>query len=523
MIFAGIFASHTGWSRRLCSHALWAMLMLAAIHAPASAEDPAHYVGGATCAFCHSTETSLWKGSHHDLAMQPATAQTVLGDFNNAKLEHFGITTTFSRAGDKFMVRTDGPGGALADFEIADTFGVYPLQQYLIAMPGGRLQSLGIAWDSRSKEKGGQRWFNLYPGQKLASGDALHWTGQDQTWNYMCASCHSTDLNKNFDLSTNTYKTSWSEIDVSCEACHGPGSNHVAWAKVHQAAVTPNDHPLGAPGLSTQDRMGLVAWLKATDNGHWEMNPATGIAQRTEKLDLMELDSCAGCHARRKVIAPDTGPATHFLDSYLPSYLVAGAYHADGQIDGEDFEYGSFVQSKMHAAGVTCSNCHEPHSLKLRAEGNDLCAQCHMPAKFDTTDHTHHPIGSPGAQCVSCHMPAKNFMVIDARRDHAIRVPRPDLTLSIGTPNACTGCHTDKTADWAAKAVASWYPHGRQTQSHYGIALEAGRVGARDAEKQLDALILDRSQPGIARGTALLLLPRYFGAASTRGAGRRDQ
>jgi predicted CXXCH cytochrome family protein len=227
-----------------------------------------------------------------------------------------------------------------------------------------------------------------------------------------------------------------------------------------------------------------------------------------------ELETCAACHSRRKVIAKNPVPGEPYLDSYLPALLGPGLYHADGQIDGEVYEYGSFLQSRMHAAGVTCSNCHDPHSAKLRAEGNALCEQCHMPEKFDVAAHHHHLPGSTGAQCANCHMPTKNYMVVDARRDHSIRIPRPDLSVSLGTPNACTQCHADRPVQWAAEAVAGWYPGGRQTTLHYGTALHAGRVGAADAEQQLDRLILDQSQPAIARASALPLLTLYASPAS---------
>ncbi len=475
------------------------------LSAVARAEEPATFVGAQACAGCHAPEMEKWQGSHHALAMQPATPATVLGDFADAKFEHFGVSTKFFRDGPKFMVRTEGPDGAAHDYEIAYTFGVFPLQQYLVRFPGGRVQALGVAWDSRPKQQGGQRWYSLYPDQKLPPGDRLHWTGRDQTWNYQCANCHSTGLRKNFDLATDSYDTHWASIDVSCEACHGPGSRHVDWAK------DPADKK---PGLSETDRMGLVAWLKATDSGRWEMNAKTGIAQRTAPLVSAELDTCAACHARRKVIAKNPLPGAPFLDGYLPAYLEPGLYYADGQIDGEVFEYGSFVQSRMHHAGVTCSNCHEPHGLKLRAEGNAVCAQCHMPAKFNVVEHTHHKPDSTGALCANCHMPTRTYMGVDNRHDHSLRVPRPDLSVALGTPNACTNCHADKSAEWAAKAVAGWFPQGRQTVPHYATALHAGRANAADAEAQLDRLILDTSQPAIARGSALLLLPRYLTPAS---------
>ena len=261
-----------------------------------------------------------------------------------------------------------------------------------------------------------------------------------------------------------------------------------------------------SPASPIRPLMGLEAWLKATDHGKWEMNPATGTARRTEPLASTQLNVCASCHSRRHLLAKGLAPDAPFLDAALPSLLIPGQYHADGQIDGEVFEYDSFLQSAMHKAGVVCSNCHEPHAAKLRAEGNALCAQCHLPEKFDVTAHHKHASGSAGAQCVNCHMPTKNYMVVHDRRDHSMRVPRPDLSVSIGTPNACNQCHADRSAEWAAKAVAEWYPNGRQTTPHYGTALHAGRTGAVDAERQLDQLILDKSQPAIARATALPLL-----------------
>ena len=486
------------------------LLTVASNDARADDAAKATYIGVEVCAGCHQTQAERWKTSHHALAMEKATSATVRGDFSGVSVENFGVISTFSRAGDKFMVRTDGPDGGLRDYEITYTFGVDPLQQYLIGFPDGRYQVLGLAWDTRPKENGGQRWFHLYPDQKLVPGSLLHWTGRDQNWNYQCADCHTTDLKKNFDLSANKYATTWASLGVTCESCHGPGSRHVAWAKTGSNAA-----PADKATLPDKAVMGLEAWLKATDHGTWRMDPASGTARRTEPLVSTELNACASCHSRRHLLAKGLAPDAPFLDVALPSLLVPGQYHADGQIDGEVFEYDSFLQSAMHKAGVVCTNCHEPHTAKLRAVGNSLCAQCHLPEKFDVTAHHKHESGNPGAQCVNCHMPAKNYMIVHERRDHSIRVPRPDLSVSIGTPNACNQCHTDRPAEWAAKAVAGWYPNGRQTTPHYGTALHAGRIGSVDAERQLDQLILDKTQPAIARATALPLLGRYVSPAST--------
>ncbi len=489
--------------RRAAAIAL-ALLGLAWL-SPVRAQEPARFVGVTACTACHAAQAEQWKTSHHARAMQEATPETVLGDFSGARLTAFGVPTIFSRAGDRFVVRTEGADAFPHEYDIAYTFGVDPLQQYLIRLPGGRLQAFGIAWDTRPKEQGGQRWFNLYPDQQLRAGEPLHWTGRDQTWNYQCAACHSTDLHKGFDLATNSYATTYADIDVACEACHGAGSNHVAWAA---------SRPVSAGAVPPGDRMGLTNWLRPTDAGRWAMDPATGIAHRTAPLASAELDTCAPCHARRKPLVDTPAAGAPFLDAYLPALLDPGRYFPDGQIDGEVFEYGSFVQSRMHLAGVTCSDCHAPHSLKLRAEGNAVCLQCHLPARFDTGGHHHHEAGSAGAQCIACHMPTRTYMIVHQRHDHSIRVPRPDLSAALGTPNACTQCHTGRSADWAAHAVAGWYPAGRQTTPQFGTALQAGRTGLPDSERLLDALILAAGQPPIARATALAFLRDQATAAS---------
>ena len=480
---------------------------------PAATQEPARFVGGAACAGCHRNEAQDWAPSHHAKAMQPATPAAVLGNFDNATLTHHGVTTTFRRDGDGFLVRTQSQDGTLRDYPVAYTFGVFPLQQYLIAFPGGRLQALGIAWDARPQDQGGQRWYPLYPNPTPPPGDRLHWTGRDQTWNYMCADCHSTGLAKNFDLPANRYATTWTDVNVACEACHGPGSAHIAWAAVKAAGDGPDS-----------SHKGLVAWLKPSQPAGWVMDPATGIARRTgPPPPEAQLNVCSGCHSRRRLIAATPNPAAPLLDRALPALLEPGLYFADGQIDGEVFEWGSFVQSPMFRAGVTCINCHEPHSGKLRAEGNALCAQCHLPAKFDTAAHHHHPEGK-GAQCVSCHMPSRVYMGVHVRHDHGLRVPLPALSVAIGTPNVCGQCHPDHNAAWAAQIVKSWHPDRLLPRPDFAAALDAGRHETAEAGALLERLILDTAQPAIARATALAMLPRFAtpNAAAALRAGITD-
>ena len=162
--------------------------------------------------------------------MQEATQATVLGDFADASFTQYGVTSKFFRKDGRFFVRTDGADGALADFEVKYTFGVHPLQQYLIGFPDGRMQALSIAWDARPREQGGRRWFHLYPDERIDHHDPLHWTRLSQNWNFACAECHSTNLRRNYDAQGDRFATTWSDLSVGCESCHGPGSDHVTWA-----------------------------------------------------------------------------------------------------------------------------------------------------------------------------------------------------------------------------------------------------------------------------------------------------
>ena len=373
----------------------------------ASLGTAAQYAGSSACVSCHSKEASEWQKSQHHDAMAQATEQSVLGNFNNTKFTYGGIASTFFKRDGKFFVNTDGPDGKLADFEIKYTFGVAPLQQYLVEFPDGRLQALSIAWDARSKKEGGQHWFHLYPNERVTHGDELHWTRPAQNWNFMCADCHSTDVRKNYDSASDKFQTRWAEISVGCEACHGPGSNHVAWAKFESPPLkrgargdlnTP-EIPLNPPFPKGEvSSKGLSARLDERRGITWSINAATGNAARSKpRASEREIEVCAQCHARRGQIAEGYQAGKPFLDYYRPALLTPPLYHADGQQRGEVYNWGSFLQSKMYANGVTCSDCHNPHSGKLRAEGNAVCATCHLPSKYDTTAHHQHKSGSTGA------------------------------------------------------------------------------------------------------------------------------
>ena len=445
------------------------------------------FVGAARCAPCHAKQAVAWSTSQHSLAMQRATPVTVLGDFDGARVTNAGQTTTLFRRGDRFIANTEGEDGTLRDYEIRYTFGVSPLQQYLVELTRGRLQPLQVAWDSRPKARGGQRWFHLTPGMRVAHTDEYHWTGRQQSWNYMCADCHSTGVRKQYDAVKDEFRTTWSDLNVGCEACHGPSSRHVSWA--------------GSSSIARR-------WLWR-DNG---LAPMSRGAQ--------QIETCAQCHSRREKIADGYTAGAAFLDFYVPSLLMSGLYHADGQQRAEVYDHASFLQSRMHRVGVTCINCHDPHAARLRKPGNQVCTQCHAPAKYDSAAHHFHRKGGAGASCAACHMPVATYMLIDRRHDHSIRVPRPDRSVAFGVPNACTDCHTDRDARWAAARVAAWYPTRTPGYQRFAEAFAADENGAPGAADALALVAADTSQSAIARASALARLAAHPGdiaIAAARG------
>ena len=466
---------------------------------PAATPAPADYIGRDACADCHAQEAKLWQGSHHDLAMQEANAATVLGDFSDATFDYYGIGSRFFQRDGSFFVNTDGPDGKLTDYPIKYTFGVSPLQQYLVEFPGGRLQALPLAWDTRTAAAGGQRWFHLYPDDRIEHTDQLHWTGPYQNWNLQCAACHSTNLTKGYDAGTNSYDTRFSELNVSCEACHGPGSRHAEWAAE------------ASPPYSADADNGLVVQLHSRWDEAWKFSAADPrIARRNTPADAAVTNVCAACHARRSTISETVTPGAPLADSHRLAMLTPPQYHADGQIRDEVYVWGSFLQSRMYQQGVTCMDCHEPHSTKLRVQGNGLCSRCHDSGQFDTAQHHFHDPGTPGAACVNCHMPTQNYMVVDARRDHSIRLPRPDLSQTLGSPNACNQCHTEKNSAWAAAALDSWHGTGWRARPHYGNTLNAAETEGFRAAPALLLLAQDGSMPALVRATATTLLQPYM-------------
>ncbi|OSI60262.1 hypothetical protein BSZ21_38440 [Bradyrhizobium canariense] len=453
------------------------------------------FVGSESCAGCHQAENALWKESQHKHAMQHATVASVLGNFDDASFDYFGVHSRFFKKDSKLFVETDGPDGKLTTFEVKYTFGIDPLQQYLIEFPDGRIQALSIAWDSRPKGQGGQRWFHLYPDEEIKHDDVLHWTKLNQNWNFMCAECHSTGVRKNYNAATDRFATAWAEISVGCETCHGKGSRHISWARSQRSWFGKDDDP----------RKGLAVFLNERDGVTWNSDPKTGNPQRSvaPAITRREVETCGLCHARRGAFSEDWVPGHPLSDTHTISPLAPGLYHADGQMHDEVYNYGPFKQSKMFAAGVTCSDCHEPHAARLRTPGDSVCVQCHASDKYEVASHNRHEGVTPAVTCASCHMPVSTYMGVDKRHDHSLRIPRPDLSAKLGTPNACNTCHADKSAQWAADAIERWHGPLRKGFQNYAEAFQASWTDRTDAALLLAAVAGGPTAPAIARASAL--------------------
>jgi predicted CXXCH cytochrome family protein len=425
--------------------------------------------------------------------MQPARSSTVLGDFNNAAAQHFSSRASFYQKDNRLVVETEGKDGKPVPFEVSYTFGLSPLQQYLVSFPDGRMQALPYAWDARSKVEGGQRWFHLYPNEDVPPSDALHWTGPQQNWNYMCAECHSTEVHKNYDAASDSFHTTFSEVSIGCEACHGAGSGHINWARSGQPANIPHR------GFSSSfAKRATIAWTP---------NPKTGsTASSTSLPPGSSMEMCDRCHSRRGEFSETWHPGQPLADTHMPAFLTSDLFEDDGQMKDEVFNTSSFQQSKMFAKGVMCTDCHDPHSGKLKAARSEVCSQCHTPQKFAAPAHTGHAPGPSSPDCISCHMPAQTYMVIDRRHDHSFRVPRPDLTVKFGVPNTCSSCHADHDAAWAAAAIERWHGPARKGFQTYTEAFHAARLRLPAARDLLIKVALDGSTPAIARATALFLL-----------------
>ena len=445
----------------------------------------ANAISNQQCISCHEQSQHDWQQSDHSKAMALADGTTVLADFDNKQVEHYGQKANFFIKDNRYQViisyddKTD-------TYPIKYTFGHFPLQQYLVETEPGKLQVLPFAWDAREKSDGGQRWYHNYSHEEIRPEDRLHWRQPLQNWNGMCADCHSDGLVRNYETKDNSFDTQFDNINVGCLSCHDDMSTHA------KKAIKPKT---GTNFTASNHRTGQ--WLRSLGDktAHWQ----------GEKRDNEFMDGCFACHSLRAPLNDGIKPNTPFLDQFTPQLLASPNYYADGQIKEEVYVYGSFLQSKMFAVGVNCLDCHDKHTMKLKVEGNGLCLQCHGSEVYNVKAHHQHDDNTTGAQCVNCHMPQNTYMGVDDRRDHSFKIPRPDISQAYNTPNACTKCHDHKSNQWASESLVKWHaqPKPLPTSKEYLLALNSGL--AIDIEQHL-AIIADVQLDIISRATAIQLL-----------------
>jgi predicted CXXCH cytochrome family protein len=426
-----------------------------------------------------------WQHSDHAKAMSIADKTSVLANFSNVNVEQYGQKAYFFMKDNRYQV-TISYDDKSDTYPIKYTFGHFPLQQYLVETEQGRLHVLPFAWDSREKKEGGQRWYHNYSHEEIRPEDRLHWRQPLQNWNGMCADCHSDGLIRGYDSEKNTFNTKFDNINVGCLSCHNDMSEHAKAPskQKYRVDVTSINNPIGQ-------------WLRGVGEktAHWQGG----------KRDNAFMDNCFACHSLRAPLTDGFKANKPFLDQFMPNFTASPNYYADGQIKEEVYVYGSFLQSKMFKEGVNCLDCHDKHTMKLKIKGNGLCLQCHGAEVYSVKEHHQHNNNSTGAQCVNCHMPENTYMGVDDRRDHSFKIPRPHLSKTFDTPNACIKCHEDQSNEWASSSLEKWHgkPEILLESKHLLMLLSSGQNLSLD---QHLSIIRDEQLDVISRATAIQLL-----------------
>ncbi len=434
------------------------------------------------CAGCHPKEVEAWKGSQHANANRLLEARLDQVAFSPERtLVHGSFKTTTRMRDGNFEFVTVGPGSTTRVYRAEAAIGITPLVQYLVPFPGGRLQTVDVSYDPRSNE-----WFNAFGAEDRQPHEWGYWTNRSMNWNTQCAFCHMTGFEKNYDPVSDSYASTWDAMGISCAQCH---------VVSNQLSVTSNQCPLVAPASNHQPST---------------INP------------FPYLDNCASCHARREQMTDTYKPGDDFHDHFRLTLADNPAtFYPDGQIRDEDYEYNSFMTSRMGHKGVTCLDCHDPHSYKLKApaENNALCLSCHIApgqrgaSVIDFVTHSHHSLTNKGSTCVECHMPHGTYMVRDNRRDHGFTSPDPQLTKELGIPNACTKCHLDKPVEWSIDWVNQWYGAEKMEQRRSRQrARVIARAQAGDDSNVSNLLAMARSEEIISWQATLLTLLRPWAA-----------
>jgi Tfp pilus assembly protein PilF len=384
--------------------------------------------GSSSCRECHQQFYELWSTSHHGLAMQPYTTQFALQNLTPSQTPiRIGENAYIPSIGaNEGWILEQKPDGQIRH-RIAHVMGGRNIYYFLTPMERGRLQTLPVAYDVRTRE-----WFDTaasgvrhFPGTE--SDAPLHWTDPAYTFNTSCYSCHVSQLAKNYDVRTDTYRTTWAEPGINCEACHGPGQEHVDVCRSAKADQVPKDLRI----ISTK----------------------SFSAEQTNAM-------CNSCHAKMSPVSTSFEPGNRYFDHFDLITLEHSDFYPDGRDLGENYTMTGWLMSPCVKTGqLACTHCHTSsgrYRFKHAKNPNAACLPCHQERVENVTDHTHHDVDSPGSQCVACHMPTTEFARM-TRSDHSMRPPVPAATLTFKSPNACNLCHEDKDTTWSDDYVRKWH------------------------------------------------------------------
>ncbi|PWU08203.1 MAG: ammonia-forming cytochrome c nitrite reductase subunit c552 [Verrucomicrobia bacterium] len=509
------------------------------------------YAGSQSCQPCHAEAYKLWEHSNHALAERFPNPETDRKAFANARTPK---QTSVKAEGTNYLLTCPGLSSSNETHLIVRVIGNDPLRQFLVSFPGGRFQTFEASYDPHADE-----WFDVFGDENRQPGEWGHWTGRGMNWNSMCAACHNTGLRKNYEEATDTYHTTMAEMSVGCEACHGPLKEHVEQEnKVRNPKSEIRNPKFEARRPQDTDHVATNYELRTTDYGP----RTTNLAFTRDQV----LDTCASCHARRTELTGNFQPGDSFYDHYsLTTVDESDRFYPDGQVRDEDYELSAFLGSRMHASGVRCLDCHEPHSMKPRLPGNWLCMRCHNGSftnapLIDPVAHSHHrvfgyspdgkltntdlttyeergtrgegrgtagtdaltlsrshaPPALSGGDCVNCHMPQTAYMQRHWRHDHGFTVPDPLMTKQFGIPNACTRCHSDKSADWALESVTKWYGDKMDRPSRARTQWIARARNGEEAAREPLLKMLEAETNAYWRAVAVGLLAQWVGETNVQ-------
>lgn len=444
------------------------LLLLLTIVLPLRGQSDQGYAGAEACAKCHAGIQHEWAESRHDKMMQPATKQSVEGDFAQGKLVLRGSTYLLQYSNGAYSITESDLTGKAWQHRVQYTLGNRRIQHYLTTLPDGRIVLIPPTWDNIRK-----KWFHDLDihNPEEAPGSPF------QVWNKTCYSCHVSREEKNFDLQRFRYRTTWQDLGINCERCHGPGREHIA-----NAATAANADARAA---------------------------AKGTIVNFARLDSARSTMvCAQCHSFRDIYADGFQAGANYYDFFLPvmEYRLPEsedpAYWPDGRTRWLSNEALGLWQSECFLkGGATCVTCHSrPHNTdidrnaQLRPDNNTLCARCHTAIAAQISAHSHHTAHSSGSSCVECHMPATVISLQARIRDHSMSVPVPENTIRHSIPNACNLCHKDKDAAWALRQTTAWYGgKSRQNRIRRADAFTQARKGDPAAIPALLEILTDSS------------------------------